>query len=323
MGGARELLHAFPKISRDFFSKALPFLNKQSDTAVGLEWNDSDVRVVEVRKGSPQPEITHAFAGSFEDPPEMAIPKALALANISTTSVRISIAGEGIIVRYILLPRMKKEEIAAALSFEWEKYIPYKQSEVFFDYQVLGETKEGKLRVLIVAARHGLIQKVIDSFKRIQLQPSLIDVTGFALSNIFFFNRIHTDSDEARGLVHIGKELTTVTVVRGETIYFSRDISIGESQIQSDFVLLVDLANEVRYSFDYYESQWSDSVKRVYLSGQVAPSLLEPLQKAMDLEVSFWDPTGGFKIAESISQDEFNQIKPHLHLALGLAIRDL
>ncbi len=309
---------------KDFLVKAFPILSRREETtAVGLDWNGSEIRVVEVLKGHSKPKIVHCYVGSFEDPPEIAVKKGLTLANISSTSVRASIAGEGVIVRYLKLPPMKKEEIPTALSFELEKYIPYKESEVILDYQFIGETRDKKIHLLIVAARRNLIQSLIDSYQQAKLHLTLIDVAGFAVCNALFFNQIHKNANEAIGVIHVNKELTTVNVLKQNAGYFSRDISIGESQMQSDAALLVDLANEVRYSFDYYESQWSDSVKKVYVNGKLSPSLLEPFQKALGLETSFWDPTLAFEIGEDIPKKDFEKMKPHLHLALGLAIRNI
>lgn len=324
MGGVQKLFQSISRgIGKDFLLKAFPILGGEETTAVGLDWNGSEVRVVEVLKGSPKPKIVHCYVGSFEDPPEIAVKKGLTLANIVSTSVRVAIAGEGVIVRYIKLPPMKKEEIPTALSFELEKNIPYKESEVILDYQLVGETQDKKIRLLIVAARRNLIQSLMDSYQKAELHPVLIDAAGFAVCNAFFFNQIHKNAGEAIGVIHIAKELTVVNVLKQNTGYFSRDIPMGESQVQSDAALLDDLANDVRYSFDYYESQWSDSVKRVYVSGRLSPSLLEPFQKALGLSASFWDPTLAFEIGEDILREDFEKMKPHLHLALGLAIRNI
>lgn len=324
MGGVQKLFQAIPKgIGKDFLVKAFPILGREETTAVGLDWSGSEVRVVEILKGSPKPKIVHCYAGSFEDPPEIAVKKGLALANIASTSVRAAVAGEGVIVRYLKLPPMKKEEIPTALSFELEKYIPYKESEVILDYQLAGETQDKKIRLLIVAARRDLIQSLIDSYQQTGLHPTLIDTAGFAVCNAFFFNQIHKNAGEAVGVIHVNKELTVVNVLKQNTGYFSRDISMGESQVQSDAALLADLANEIRYSFDYYESQWSDSVKKVYVSGKLEPALLDSFQKALGLEASFWDPTLVFEIGEGIPKEDFEKMKPHLHLAMGLAIRNV
>jgi Tfp pilus assembly PilM family ATPase len=194
---------------------------------------------------------------------------------------------------------------------------------VVLDYQIVGETQDKKIHLLIVAAKRNLIQSLMDSYHQAGLHPVLIDAAGFAVCNAFFFNQIHKNAGEAIGVIHIAKELTVVNVLKQNTGYFSRDISMGESQVQSDAALLVDLANEIRYTFDYYESQWSDTVKKVYVSGNLAPGLLDSFQKALGLEASFWDPTLAFEIGGDIPQGDFEKMKPHLHLALGLAIRNV
>lgn len=325
MGEIQKLLQLIPKaipkiIPKDILNKALPFLNSKETTAVGLDWNGSEVRVVEVRPTSARPEIVRCYAGSFDDSPELAIQKALALANVSASSVRVAVSGEGVIVRYLKLPMMKKEEIPTALSFELEKYLPYKESEVVLDYQVAGETKDKKMRLLIVAARRNLIEALIQSFKQAKLELSLIDVAGFSVCNALMFNQIHPDPADAIGVVHVTKELTTVNVLKENSGYFSRDISMGQTQVSSDQALLVDLANEVRYSLDYYESQWNDSVKKIYLSGQLDRELFPVFEKEIGLEAAEWDPTAGFQIAPSVSQEDLAKAKRQLHLALGLTV---
>ncbi len=313
------LFKKFPIITKVF-----PSFSAQVIPSVGLDWNGNDVNLVELRQGARGLELYNAYAGCFEEEPVTALKKALAEAHLSTSFVRVAIAGEGVVVRYILLPPLKKEEIPAAIAFDLEKQIPYKTTDVIVDYQFLEETPDKKMRVLLVAARRGLVQSVMDSLKQAGLVPVLLDIAGFAVSNAFLFNKCHPNPTETIAITHVARNMTHINIMKSQLSFFTRDIGLGQTHFQSDSALLTDLLNEMRLSFDYYENQQGDSVKAVYLSGGLDQSYLGLFGKGLGLPVIGWDPAKAITVSSSFSnKQELEKIKFQLHLAMGLAIRRL
>jgi type IV pilus assembly protein PilM len=90
--------------------------------------------------------------------------------------------------------------------------------------------------------------------------------------------------------------------------------------------VLVDLANELRMSFDYYSNRYSKMPERVYLCGGTAkmPKLDEFLSRELGLPVVVADPIKNLPVQmPGASPQYLNEISPLLSVCIGLAIRDM
>ncbi|MFA5287683.1 MAG: type IV pilus assembly protein PilM [Candidatus Omnitrophota bacterium] len=87
---------------------------------------------------------------------------------------------------------------------------------------------------------------------------------------------------------------------------------------------MTNLAGEVRTSFDYYESQGSSNVCKVFLSGGSAKfeGLKEMLARLLSIEVEYWDPFKKIKISEGIDTEKLKNSSVELGVAVGLALRN-
>lgn len=90
--------------------------------------------------------------------------------------------------------------------------------------------------------------------------------------------------------------------------------------------VLVDLANELRMSLDYYQNRYSKMPERVYLCGGTAkmPKLDEFLSRELGLPVVVADPIKNLPVQmPGASPQYLNEISPLLSVCIGLAIRDM
>ena len=277
--------------------------------------------------------------------------------NISTTAVRTSLSGDSVIVRYIQLPRMSKQELASAINFEAEKHIPFKREEVAIDFQILEEVDQkdkSKMKILLIAAKKEAVARRIALIKECKLQLEAIDVDSFALLNSFqaFLSEAHAS---VIALVNIGDRITNINMVKAGQPFFTRDISIGGSDVnramrvglglplekieglkhnlgeRRDEVfevispVLENLAGQLHLSFDFAESQAGSQVDKVYLSGGGA--LLEGietfLEKALGLKVEVWDPLKSLSVKPEMENEDLRSLSPRLAVSIGLAMRDV
>ncbi len=100
-----------------------------------------------------------------------------------------------------------------------------------------------------------------------------------------------------------------------------------ESQVfQAISGVLVDLANELRMSLEYYTTRYSKTPERLYLCGGTAkiPKLDEYLSRELGLPVVVADPIKNVPVAApGVSPQYLNEISPLLPVCIGLAIRDM
>ena len=99
--------------------------------------------------------------------------------------VRIGVASQRIVVRTIELPPLQDEkEIAAAVRFHAQDHIPMPLEHAVLAHQSLGlvETADGERpRVVLVAARRDMIQRLHDAVRQAGLRPAGIDLAAFAM----------------------------------------------------------------------------------------------------------------------------------------------
>lgn len=284
-----------------------------------------------------------------------AIKKGVKEADINERDVVSAVAGQSVIVRYIEMPHMSMEELAGAIRFEAEQYIPFDLANVELDYQVLEEKMEhtpDKMRILLVAAKTDLIKEHISILDGASLKPAVVDVDAFAMINAF--ERIKSpDKEECVALINIGHSLTNINILRGGVPYFTRDVFLAGKDItealaknfglefsqaeklkrergnvtESDafnkalHLGMEELVGEIRLSFDYYENQATEkNISHVFLTGgtSLLPQIDKFLSESLGMTVEAWNPFKDLKISGGVK--EWGHVAPTLAVSLGLAL---
>lgn len=88
--------------------------------------------------------------------------------------------------------------------------------------------------------------------------------------------------------------------------------------------VLTNLAQEIRTSFDYYESQNSSNVVKIFLSGGGSKinGLAEMLASCLGIVVEAWDAFKQVKISSNIDAQKLNNFSGQFNVAVGLALRE-
>ncbi|PIQ84930.1 MAG: hypothetical protein COV73_06290 [Candidatus Omnitrophica bacterium CG11_big_fil_rev_8_21_14_0_20_43_6] len=271
--------------------------------------------------------------------------------------VNISFCGASTVIRYVNFPRMNKDELKGALKFEAQKHIPFSVNEVNLDAEILkNDLPENKMLVLIAAIKKELIWQRIKVLEGAGLKPNIIDIDSLALVNAFNFNYPKTElpEDKTICILNIGSTTTNVNILDSGMVRLSRDIHAGGANFtkklmdifELDFKaaeelkinpppekadriksavesVLTNLASEIRTSFDYYESQNTSNVVRIFLCGGASKTagLKEMLGTCLGIPVESWDPFKMIKIPDTVDTGELNKFYGQLNVALGLALR--
>jgi type IV pilus assembly protein PilM len=268
-----------------------------------------------------------------------------------STSVNTSICGPNIIIRYIILPSMRRGDLYKSLEFELEKYIPYKREDTVIDCRILARLPDNKIIVLLIGVERRLIEARVSLVRSAGLEPQSINVDTLALSESFgalFSSR----PKGVVALLDIGYKMTKLVVMQDGIPYFSREIETGEHniiQIVSEKMGLdldkardlvhnpADKTNEVfavvrpelysmllddlLLSLEYCERDLEKKVELMYLTGGGSRNkiLLECLGKIPDLKIGPLDTLQNFKISSSKTEKELEESAPLLAVAIGLA----
>ena len=147
--------------------------------------------------------------------------------------VRLGVANQRIVMRAIDLPPLTdSKQIASAIQFQAQDHIPMPLEQAVLEHQVLGpvETPEGtRTRVLVVAARRDMIDRMLQAATKAGLSPQGIDLKAFAM-----IRALHQGGSSDPVLyVNLGG-ITNLAVAEGATCTFTRAIPYGTESIAGE-----------------------------------------------------------------------------------------
>ncbi len=277
---------------------------------------------------------------------------------IKRKQAAMGLSGHSVIVKKISLPEMTEVELDESIHWEAEQYIPFDIDDVNLDFQIIegSAAEEGKMDVLLVAAKKDKIDDYTDLLIQAGLQPAVVDLDAFALQNAW---EISYEVVPGRNvaLVNIGAGFTNIGVLRNGMTAFTRDISIGGNHytdaIQKEFGMsaeqaervktgqeggadpeavrrLMDavsenIAVEIQRSFDFFRATSADQdIHQILLSGGSArvKHLDNFLNQRLKIEVQVNDPFQNIKINSKKFDAEYLRANaPAAAVAVGLALR--
>jgi type IV pilus assembly protein PilM len=146
--------------------------------------------------------------------------------------VRIGIANQKIVVRVIELPPINDpKELEAAVRFQAADQIPMPLDSAVLDFQPLGLVTDGngatRQRVLIVAARRDMVERVLAACRAAGLKPEGIDLSAFAMVRALHRNGA-APGEAAEPVLYLSiGGLTNLAVAEDTTCLFTRVVGGG------------------------------------------------------------------------------------------------
>ena len=334
---------------------------------VGLDIGSSGVKAVALRHSRSGWSLTAAgeMPLSFATQPDAmplpaevsgAVRQVLEGLGIRRSSVTAALSGHAVIVKRLSLPAMTKTELAEAIPWEAEQYIPFDLADVQLDYQVVtdGRKAASTLDVLLVAAKKDQIEDRAALIAEAGRETVVLDVEAFALFNAYQMN--YPDRLEpVSALIHVGRSGTIACLLEQGQLAFTTNIAVGgrlytetlqrelgvdastAERIQRGQVptevsreqaasLLHDTSSqlvlEIRKSIDFYRATApSEKLTRIVLSGGAwqAEGLVELLTAEFDAPVEVFDPFR--RVARPKGAVGAEAAGPAYAIAVGLAMR--
>lgn len=227
---------------------------------------------------------------------------------------------------------MTAEELNSAVKFEAEKYIPYPVNEVYLDAKIIKESyKENKMLVLLAAAKKDLVQGRINLLNSVGLEPAIINVSVLAVINAFNFfepSKATLKKDEKPqpvALLNVEENIANLSILEASLPVFSRDIILGqrEASLATSDSSLINLANEIRLSFDFYESQENVPISNLFMSGslQKTKGVDTFLNQNLGVEIKTWDPFSKLSFIPNLDKAILKDRESEFTVAIGSALR--
>ncbi len=352
-------------------------------TLVAIDIGGYSVKVAQLKKTRKGYELlsfgmTHlppdtVVDGEVENPQALtdALRNLLKAEKIKNKDAIVGICGQSVVIKKISVPVMSEDDLAEMIREEAEQYIPFDIEDVHMDFQIVkadggipaagaapaaASSEEKQMDVMIVAVQKDVIKSFMDVFKELGLNVRVVDLSVFALENIFgLADRV--DYEAAVALVNIGASMTNINVLERGTTAFARDIQMGSSVIseeiqkslsvgfaeaekiklgflpeghpREEIIPLImagveEICLEIRKTFDLYEKTAELKVSKIFVSGGGA--MLEGMDRMirdqLKIDTELFNAFGGVTFDQKRFDAQYLEaMGPVAAIPLGLALR--
>ncbi len=289
------------------------------------------------------------------------VKKLLSRLKIQSKSPNTAVFGKGTLIRYIEMPRMSMEDLKKSFDIEADKYFPFARDQIYTSCYILDPVaKDKQMSVLVAAVKKEIINERMELIFNLGLQPNFITLNPIAIANVFYSSGEENPKNKtvkegivpsATAVLDIGETVSSLVIMIDNLPRFTRDIFLGGQDFtkkisnalgislaearklkyqpgdRAQEILslcdstLMNLASEVRLSFDYFMTERNIPVTKLFLTGGASTlsGLLELFSKSLDISIEKWNPIVSLKIS-NVLDDDFNKNINRLGVALGLAL---
>lgn len=276
-------------------------------------------------------------------------------AGVSSKDVVISLPEQQVFTRTIKFPLLTDAEIASAVKWESEQYIPIPVNEAIIQHSILQRNETSsppEVLVLLVAAPRVVVERYTKVISSAGLNTVAVETELIALT------RSLAPADKTILLVDLGAGSTDIAIAKNGLLSFSRSIPIageaftravsqglgisavqaeeykktygletkeleGKIKIALDPVLRM-VVDEVKKAINFYQTEEKgDAPSAVVISGGSSgmPQMISSLSSLLGLEVLIANPFSSVSIDPETAQ-KLAPYSPLYSVAVGLAMRE-
>lgn len=334
---------------------------------LGIDIGSHTIKVIELAKDDSK--VQMIAAGSTATPPKAltsnipadlqsvgaTISKLLHDIGAHSRNASVALPESQVFTRVIEIPQLTDRELASAIKWEAEQYVPLPLDQVNMDYSVLRTNKEtGKnnMEVLLVASPKSLIEKYITILESAGLNPIGAETEIIAASRALVRT---AQSVKTAMIVSLGAQTSDFAILNNGIIAFTRSISAGgeaisralvqnlefskiqaeeykrtygverdklEGKILAAVKPIVDtIIGEIKRAINSYTEKYKERVDVILLNGGTArlPGIVMHIAEETGVEVQLGNPWLG--ITKEQKFDILNNEGPTFCVAVGLALR--
>lgn len=274
--------------------------------------------------------------------------------DLPRSDVRLSVPETVVSTKVIAIPPLTDAELASAINWQAEQHIPIPPEELVLEYEVLyrpPKNDKAPMRVLLVGLRRVVVDRFVQMFHTLGIEPSLIETQMLSIIRSLQFEA----ADPTTLIAHIGASNMNLSVMHeGELKFvlshlnggqlltkaleqtlsldttqseqYKRSYGLDEAQFQGKVreALLPAvrlLVGEIKKAMQFFINQHPQAtVKRVVLSGGTAmlPGIVQFVTSELGVEVLVAAP---FASASGSIPQSINQ--PGMAVTMGLLNREI
>ena len=342
---------------------------------LGVDIGTASIKIAEIAKGDPKPRLINygilESSGHLErvnnaiqtsslkivdkDVAEL-LKTIIKKSRFRTSDAIASIPSFSVFITLLEFPKMPKEEMVSAMTYQIKQYIPLPVTEVTFDWFVVGERQDNegffKEQILLVSVPNEVISKYKNIFKLAGLNLKSLEVESLSL-----IRSLVSGDPTTTIIADIGARSTNIAVAdQGALKYNQQTDFAGTALTQAlssglginikraeelkkergllgtgdEFDLstlmmpyLDAIINETRRTKESYEQKTGTKVERVILAGQGSKLLGidKYFEKQLNLPTAIGDPLLQVKYSQELSP-LVKELAPGFAVAIGLGIRE-
>ncbi len=208
-------------------------------TSVGLDIGSHSIKLIEL--GRERSGATLLAGGSIPTPPKaltsvvpaeyeavaIAIKKLIKDTGCHSRAVNISLPESQVFTRVIEVPQLSERELATAIKWEAEQYIPLPLDQVNIDFTILRDSKAtgtGKMEVLLVAAPKTLLEKYLTILELTEVTTESAETEIIATARALVRS---TSTVKTVMIASLGAQTTDLAILHNGILAFTRSISAG------------------------------------------------------------------------------------------------
>ncbi|HPR14317.1 MAG TPA: type IV pilus assembly protein PilM, partial [Candidatus Woesebacteria bacterium] len=202
---------------------------------------------------------------------------------LDASDVRLSLPESIIANKVIEVPVLTDAELASAVGWQAEQYIPIPKDDLSLEYQVLfrpdKKMPDAKMKVLLVASRKSFVRKLNDIFLNLGIEPTVMETQMFSV-----IRALNLRSDDPETLiVHMGASNLDLAVVANGMFDFIFSTKNGAqlltNAIAQSFALDLKQAEEYKITYGLNPEQLDGKLIQVILP--IVNNVVVEIQKAL------------------------------------------
>jgi type IV pilus assembly protein PilM len=335
--------------------------------SVGLDIGSQTIKAIELSREGNKFKLKAAGVVGYKgvSPEHLEDPKAFATlagaikklikdTKVSSKEVVTALPEAQVFTRVIKFPLLTDQEVAAAVKWEAEQYIPIPVTEAIIQHQILERNEEatpGYVMILLVAAPRKLVEKYVKVITSASLNCVAVETEFLSLA------RALAPTNQTSLIIDLGARSTDLAIAKNGNLVFSRSIptagdaltravaqSLGVSPSQAEEYkrtygltpgqlegkvggalqpILGVISEEIKKAIQYYQSEEKGQPPTSLIlsgGGSGIPEIAPFLTKKLGLEVVLGNPFARVVIDPAAAKN-LASYAPIYSIAVGLAMR--
>ncbi|MDX8388890.1 MAG: type IV pilus assembly protein PilM [Mariprofundaceae bacterium] len=171
---------------------------------------------------------------------------ALEIARPSTKRVALSVSGNAVIIKTVMMPTSTEFELEAQIQYEADQHVPFDIDDVYLDFQILGEVPDEpeQMEVVLAACKREVLEDYQLVLSEAGLHAACADCAVFCLENAAEIvqdqardeHQLEAEGGEAEtiALVNIGANLININILQDGKSVFQRDQFYGGKNLTEE-----------------------------------------------------------------------------------------